>query len=293
MKLSIIDIGTQSIKHYIFQQDKSSKKLIHYKRYSEASLGEHDTLSKETIDRNTGILKDCFSLNTKEAVEKTHLVGTAILRKANNAKDFTDNVFNISGLEIEIISQDKEAQYLYEGFLDVVPSEKKFAAINIGGGSTEIVIGNKEKLLNSVKLPFGAKLIRKNFGEHNNINWDDLDKYLEKEINLSEQVSDLFITGVLDFITTLGPYISFKSSQSELLDHPITLTMKDWREWILKLRATPAEKLKEHFSKDSSFCDGTTIGHSLYYVVAQKMGVEKVIPSRRDLTDGIVYEMNK
>ncbi|HEV7424613.1 MAG TPA: hypothetical protein VGO21_05535 [Candidatus Paceibacterota bacterium] len=293
MKLSIIDIGTQSVKHYIFEQNAENKKLTHYKRYSEASLGEHETISKETINRNVEILKNCFTLNAKESVEKTHLIGTEIFRKAANAKDFTNEVFKISGLEIEIISQDKEALYLYEGFLDIISPGQKFGAINIGGGSTELVIGTKEKLLNSVKFPFGAKLIRKTFGEHNDINWDKLDKYLEKEINLSDKTSELFITGVLDFITTIGPHVSFSSTKSQLPDHPIFLTMSDWRKWILKLRATPPEKLKEYYSKDPNFCDGTTIGHSVYYAVAKKLGVEKVFPSRRDLTDGIVYEMNK
>jgi exopolyphosphatase / guanosine-5'-triphosphate,3'-diphosphate pyrophosphatase len=242
MKLSIIDIGTQSVKHYIFSQDADGRKLTHYKRYSEANLGEHETISQKTIDRNIEILKNCFELNTKENVEKTHMVGTEILRKASNAKDFTDGVSRISGMGIEIISQDKEALYLYEGFLEVVSPGEKFGVINIGGGSTELVIGTKEKLLKSMKFPFGVKFIRKTFGEHNDIDWDELDQYLEKEINPSAQTSKLFITGVLDFITTIDPYVSFNATHSQLLDHPIVLTMQDWRQWILKLRTTPIEK---------------------------------------------------
>ena len=293
MKLSIIDIGTQSVKHYIFEQNTDGKKLIHYKCYSEASLGEHETISKETINRNIEILKGCFALNDKEGVEKTHLVGTEILRKANNAKDFTDEVLKLSGIEIEVISQDKEALYLYEGFLDVVPPGEKFGAINIGGGSTELVVGTKEKLLSSVKISFGVKFIRKTFGEHNDINWQKLDEYLDKEINISERVPELFITEVLDFITVMSSYVIFNSSPSQLPDHPLMLTMQDWHAWILKLRATPVEELKKHFTQDPNFCDGVTIGHSVYYVVAKKLGVERVFPSRRDLIDGIVYKMNK
>ena len=41
MKLSIIDIGTQSVKHYIFEQNNLGRRLVYYKRYSEANLGEH------------------------------------------------------------------------------------------------------------------------------------------------------------------------------------------------------------------------------------------------------------
>jgi len=292
MKLSIIDIGTQSVKHYIFEKNDQGKRLAHYKRYSEASLGESSTISQETIDRNIGILRKCFALNETKKVEKTKLVGTEILRKADNAVSFIEAVRGISGLDIEVISHDKEALYLYEGFLDVVSPGEKFGAINIGGGSTEVVVGTKERLLHSTKLPFGAKFLRKTFGEHNDTRWQELDEYLDKEIKVSGEAFEMFITGVLDFITTMSPHFSFVSEKSDLTDHPIVLSIEDWRDWIFKMRAAPIERLRELYTKDPHFCDGTTIGHSVYYVVAKKLGVKKVMPSNRDLTDGIVYEMS-
>ncbi|TSA45770.1 hypothetical protein D4R52_01785 [bacterium] len=291
MKFSIIDIGTQSLKHYIFELDKNGRKLVHYRRHSDANLGASDVISAETIGRNIKILKNCLDRNQSENVSKLHLVGTEILRKAKNAEDFKSAVREITGEEIEIISHDKEAQYLYEGFLDVVPAGKKFGAINIGGGSTELVIGTPEKLLYSYKLPFGAKFIRKEFGEHDFIDWQKLDEYLDREIQVSESVPELFITGVLDFITTIRSPAPFVSKPCGLPDHPIMLTLDNWHDWILRMRATPVEKLKEYYSKDPNFCDGTTIGHSVYYSFAKKLGVEWAIPSRRDLTDGIIYEM--
>lgn len=145
----------------------------------------------------------------------------------------------------------------------------------------------------SVKLPFGAKFIRKEFGEHDAIDWQKLDDYLDKEIQVPEKAPELLITGVLDFITTIGPHIPFVASPGEYPEHPIVLTMEDWRDWILKLRATHLETLREYYAKDPNFCDGTTIGHSVYYAFAKKLGAERVMPSNRDLTDGIIYEMNQ
>lgn len=293
MKVSIIDIGTQSLKHYIFEQDDTGKKLVYYKRYSDANLGESSIISPETMSRVIEIFQSCLDLNAVENVEKMQLVGTEILRKADNAAEFTIAVRAASGHEIEIISQDKEALYLYKGFLDIMPERQKFGAINIGGGSTELVVGTKEQLLSSVKLPFGAKFVRKMFGEHDDIDWQQLDEYLDEHIQVTEQVPELFITGVLDFITTVRPYIPFMSQPGNYLDHPLMLIMADWHDWILKMRDTSLEEQKKYFAKDPDFCDGTTIGHSVYYTFAKKLGVERVMPSSRDLTDGIVYEMNQ
>lgn len=116
MKLSIIDIGTQSLKHYIFEQTGKERRLIYYKRHSDANLGESaatKTLSPETIARNMRILQACLDRNAAENVKKLHLVGTEILRKADNVADFTAMVHKASGYNIEIISQEKEALYLY------------------------------------------------------------------------------------------------------------------------------------------------------------------------------------
>jgi len=293
MKLSIIDIGTQSIKHYIFEQNDNKRRLIHYKRYSDANLGESDVLTLVTIERNIRILQMCLDLNAIEKVSKIKIVGTEILRKAQNVTDFTSAVRIISGCEIEIISQEKEAFYLYEGFLDIVPSGEKFAAINIGGGSTELILGTKEQMNTSIKLPFGAKFIRKTFGEHDEIDWQKLDEYLDKEIQISENAPELFITGVLNFITIIESHIPFTASVGNVPEHPLVLTMKDWWDFILRLRATRLETLKSYFKKDPNFCDGTTIGFSVYYTCARKLGVKRVMPSNRDLTDGIIYEMNQ
>jgi len=43
-------------------------------------------------------------------------------------------VKDLTGSDVQIISQDVEAQYLYEGFISIVPADYEFAAMNIGGG---------------------------------------------------------------------------------------------------------------------------------------------------------------
>lgn len=293
MKLSIIDIGTQSLKHYIFEQNSGGHRLVYYKRHSEANLGETSTLSQETIERNLGILQRCLELNAAEGVTGLKLIGTEILRQASNAAEFQQAVRQLAGHDIEVITQDKEALYLYEGFIDVIPHASVFAAINIGGGSTEVVLGTKEIFGASIQLPFGAKFLRRTFGEHNHTDWAGLDAYLDREIQVSQQAPVMFITGVLDFITTVKPLIPFVAQPCDFPRHPYILALADYWEYIQALRATPVEKLKEYFNKDPNFCDGTTMGHTVYYTFAKKLGVKQVIPSRNDLTDGIVYEMGQ
>ena len=291
MKVSIIDIGTQSLKHYIFEVEGSQKKLLHYKRYSEANLGESDSLSKETIDRTIKILNECLLANQELKVIKLEIVGTEILRKARNASDFTSVVKELSGKDIQIISQDQEALYLYQGFIKIIPPDLSFAAMNIGGGSTEVVIGNNLELVQSTKIPFGVKFMKKNFSAESGMDWKRIDEYLAQNITLDSHVENIFVTGVLDFISAVGPHLGFIFEKCSIPNHPIKFTMEKYEEFLDILRNTSIDDLKKLYPKDPGYADNFAIGQSVYVAIARKLSAVTIIPSNNDLTDGVIHQM--
>ncbi len=293
MKVSIIDIGTQSLKHYIFTVENGNKTVDHYTRYSDANLGEGggSHLEKEAIQRCLAILNECLALNTKEHVERLQILGTEILRTTANAKEFAGEVRRISDHDIEIISQDQEALYLYKGFVDIVPEHLNFGAMNIGGGSTEVVVGDKNHLVNFKKFPFGVKFLKKTFSVDGVMNWDEMDKYLAKEIEIKQKVKQVFVTGVLDFITTVGPHFGFKFEGNDIPRHPFKVSLDMYKGFLKILRKTPVEELKKLYLKDPGFSEGFAIGQSVYVAIAQALDAHTIIPSNNDLTDGVVHQL--
>jgi exopolyphosphatase/guanosine-5'-triphosphate,3'-diphosphate pyrophosphatase len=293
MKISIIDMGTQSIKHYIFDVDTNTKKLLHYKRYSEANLGQSEVIEPEAFERNLKILDECLKINRDQKVSRLQVLGTEILRKAENAKDFTRAVEKATGSEVQIISQDLEAQYLYEGFINIIPDESyTFAAVNIGGGSTEVVVGNKHHLIDFQKLPFGVKFLKKSFQNGDDMNWNDVDLYLEKEIVLRQRAKNIFVTGVLDYISTVGHHLGFEFEQNDLSNHPIKFTLATYTHFLEVLRNTPIEDQKMLYPKDPGYADNFATGQSVYVAIARKLSSETIIPSDNDLTDGVIHQMS-
>ena len=63
MIISIIDIGTKSLKHYVFNIFDSGKELLSYKRYSEANLGADKDISTETEEKLFSIINSCLDNN--------------------------------------------------------------------------------------------------------------------------------------------------------------------------------------------------------------------------------------
>lgn len=287
-KISIIDIGTQSIKHYIFAVEGIQKDILHYQRYSEASLGNNWEIDDEAISRNITILQQCMQKNTEDGVSKTVAVGTQILRTASNAEVFCQSVKDTFGLEIKILSHEDEAFYLYKWLASIV-GEDSFAAVNIWWGSTEIITWTKDNLKKDVKIEIGAKTLRTLFANDASIDRVAIEDYLDKEIQLGDMQEDtLFITGVLDFYLIVWPQLGYHFTESTFPNHPIVFDLLFMQEFIQTLRSTDIATLRSMYSKDPWFADNVAIGQTLYWKVAQKLGAKYICPSKNDLTDGLV-----
>lgn len=294
MNISIIDIWTQSVKHYIFSLAWNIKKTIYYKRYSDAHLGNDalTAIETEAIQRNVDVLKECMKINNYHDVEKIILVGTQILRTAPNANTFIQQVKDIFWLDITIITHENEAKYLYKWFTPII-EYITFGAVNIWWWSTEIVVGNKENLLSAITIEIGVKTLRTKF--YHEDKWIDrksMEIFLDENIIApTETIDILFITGVQDFYLTVADKLGFTFDYSDIPNHPMVFDLKTMKTFVETLRMTPIEKLKEIYVQDPWFADNVAIGQTLYYKVAEKYKAKQILPSKNDLTDGILIDL--
>ncbi|MGH7455737.1 MAG: Ppx/GppA phosphatase family protein, partial [bacterium] len=84
----------------------------------------------------------------QHGAEQIFAVGTSALRDAANRREFLEAAFEKTGLRIEIISGEKEARLTFSGTLSNKPDlPSPVAVLDIGGGSTEVVIGESKSLL--------------------------------------------------------------------------------------------------------------------------------------------------
>ncbi|KAJ6737689.1 RETROGRADE REGULATION PROTEIN 2 [Salix viminalis] len=111
-------MGTNSFKMLIIQTDKTGKFL--------------------TIDRHK---------------DPTICVATATVREANNVFDFKRSVLESIGFEVSVLPGEEEARFVYLGVLQFLPVfDKRVLVIDIGGGSTEFVIGEKGNVVLGVSF---------------------------------------------------------------------------------------------------------------------------------------------
>jgi exopolyphosphatase/guanosine-5'-triphosphate,3'-diphosphate pyrophosphatase len=102
-------------------------------------------LAPEALVRTRAALADYTAVLRRKGVERVRMVATSATRDARNREDFFGMVRTTLGAEAEVISGDEEAQLSFTGAVgDLDADDGPFVVADVGGGSTELVVGTLE-----------------------------------------------------------------------------------------------------------------------------------------------------
>ncbi|GAA5138778.1 Ppx/GppA phosphatase family protein [Pseudonocardia adelaidensis] len=102
-------------------------------------------LVPEAIERTRAALADYTAVLRRKGTERVRMVATSATRDAGNREDFFGMVRATLGVDAEVISGDEEAQLSFTGAVgDLDPDDGPFVVVDVGGGSTELVVGTLE-----------------------------------------------------------------------------------------------------------------------------------------------------
>jgi exopolyphosphatase/guanosine-5'-triphosphate,3'-diphosphate pyrophosphatase len=91
-------------------------------------------------------------------VTKMYAFGTSAFRNAVNGQDIAEQIKSLTGITVDIIQGDKEAEYIYYGVKSALHMEKERSLIiDIGGGSIEFIIGDNDTIFWKKSLEIGAQ----------------------------------------------------------------------------------------------------------------------------------------
>ncbi|MEO2269113.1 guanosine-5'-triphosphate,3'-diphosphate diphosphatase [Pseudoalteromonas sp. YIC-656] len=156
---AVIDLGSNSFHMLIAKTVAGSLQTIgRVKRKVRlaAGLDEHMLLSREAMERGW----ECLALFAERLQDipasQVHIVATATLRLATNADEFKERAEQILGHPINVISGEEEAKTIYQGVAHTSACSGKQLVIDIGGASTEIVIGEGQQAIHYTSLHMGC-----------------------------------------------------------------------------------------------------------------------------------------
>ena len=103
-------------------------------------------LDPEAIERTRVALADYTAVLRDAGAERVRMVATSATRDATNREDFFGMVRATLGSEAEVISGDTEARLSFTGAVgDLAAEDGPFVVVDVGGGSTEVVVGSREE----------------------------------------------------------------------------------------------------------------------------------------------------
>lgn len=161
-----LDIGSNSFHFVLARQIHQHIQIVHSEKYKvklASGLDNNNYLSNEAIMRGIATLASLSSSTSHLNTTNFRAVATYTLRTAKNANEFLSIAKQVFPFDIEVISGHEEARLIYRGVNYHSASTKQRLVLDIGGGSTECIIGLQADVLALASLTLGCVSYSKAF----------------------------------------------------------------------------------------------------------------------------------
>lgn len=190
MKIAIIDLGTNTFNLLVVDVNPDKTYTTIFQTKISVKLGEGGIskgfIADAPFDRGIEALKTYRKTIDGYGVAKVFAVATSAIRGASNGQAFVQKAHEETGITINVISGEQEAETIYYGVRDaVVMNDSNSLIIDIGGGSTEFVIANKDKILWKQSFLLGVARLLELLKPSDPITDEEIDQcedYLRKEL---------------------------------------------------------------------------------------------------------------
>ncbi|MBS1765586.1 MAG: exopolyphosphatase [Bacteroidetes bacterium] len=302
MTVAVIDCGTNTF-HLLIASDENSLKVI-FKKNIAVKLGQggiaNHIIAHEAFERGVDTMKEFAQIIAEFKTDKIIAYGTAALRKASNGSDFISEVKHYTGIEIQLIDGLHEAELIYYGVKQAYPlTDKKVLIMDIGGGSVEFIIADKDTIFWRHSFELGAALLLEKFKPS-----DPITAAEEKQINdfILNELAILFealeqFPEAHTLVGSAGSFETFAEIISEINHHaPLSYKEKYYDIDIhqfekvheLLLQSTTAERKQMKGIVDMRV-DMIVIASMLLHCVIHTANINNINLSTYALKEGMLY----
>ena len=170
VRRAVIDVGTNSIKLLVADVRGHDVQPVHEEsRQTRLGRGFYEThrLQPEPIARTAEAVLEFTETARKKNAATIRVIATSAARDAVNPADLTDSIERVSGLKTEIISGEREAELAFQGVTtDGELARQPLLLLDVGGGSTEFILGEGRKKHLARSFPLGTVRLMEKFPHH-------------------------------------------------------------------------------------------------------------------------------
>ena len=295
MATAIIDIGTNTLLLLIV--DDQLRPVVDVCRFGRlgAGLDASRALSAESIARSLAICTEYRRMLDQHQVRVPTIVGTQALREAANAADFVDPAEKILGARIEVISGAREAELAFLSVARTFPelAGTGYVVVDVGGGSTEVITSDGDRIGTAVSLPIGAVRLSE---RHLKTDPPTAAELAALEADIDAHLDRLALPSGVAIIGTAGTATTLASVALELVDYdPVAVTGVRldpeevetlYRRWA----RLPTAKRASIVGMEPLRADVTVGGVAIYVRIARRIAAPMLITCDRGVRWGLAFE---
>lgn len=295
--LAAIDMGSNSFHLAIARVDHGEVKKVasmSEKVQLAAGLDENKNLTEAAQQRGLACLSRFVGRLGSVQPNRLRIVATNALRQAKNGHEFIQKAAEILPKHIEIIAGREEARLIYLGVSHTMVNSGRRLVIDIGGGSTELIIGEEFEPIHTESFQMGCVAFTKAFFVDGEINQKSFDKAVVAARKELSGIANTYKEAGWD--TVVGSSGTIKACRQ------ITVNM-GWSNEKEELTRDGLDKLKEKLLKYKHVAemefDGLKedrravlpAGIAILYAIFDVLELDKLVYSDGALREGVMYDL--
>ena len=301
-----IDIGTNSTHLLIAEINLELKSFsIKFTDKSTTRLGERDeegNLTEKSISRVFETLKRFKEYCKSNNVYRIATAATSAVREAPNGPDLINKIKNELDIQIELISGSEEARLIYLGVLSGMAfKDESYVILDIGGGSTELILADKTDALALTSSRVGAVRLKNDFLNSENIS-EGRSKFLKtfiqgslepsvmkikRRLNNDKPVSMIATSGTA---ISIGNLISSDLGQPKQKMHGYKFKRENLIDVLEKLIKMPISEIKKMATLSERRAEIIVPGALILDKSMEMLNFDELTISERSLREGLVVD---
>lgn len=298
---SFIDIGTNTALLLIADLDPVNNRIIPVlHRQTIVRLGknvdEQKIIDHAAMQRLIQCMLDFKALSKEHETESIVAAGTSALRDAKNRMEIIDEVVMASGIVIKTLSGEEEAALTFTGAVaGVEDAPERFTVIDIGGGSTEISMGDMTRLEQSVSLDMGSvRLTERIFANQPPSETEFYAAKEEIDRMFTGKLEPFFsgrehVFGVAGTLTTIAKLVSELNEFDPAKIHNFPLRYNQVRHLLEELKSSTVKQIIDKGVPEGR-ADVITMGTLILHQFMRLLGVAEITVSIQGLRYGMALK---
>lgn len=288
-RVAVVDVGSNSVRLLVSEVIDGHPTFVHTDKVMARigqSLGHEGRIDDRKIGEVTGIVSRFVADARRYGARDVRAIATSATREAVNGDELAEHVLAESGISLEVIDGDEEARLAFVGALASLdePQTGEIGVVDVGGGSTEIVVGSmaSDSQTYSRSFRLGSGRLSDRFIEH--------DPPLDSEIARIREAIDATLPDAGDVPTPdYGLAVAGSATNLRRMVGPL-LDEESLARAVRLLCASPSQQIARQFQVEPDRARLLPAGALIFQAAMDRLGTPLWV-GRGGIRQGVVLDM--